>query len=75
MSSKKQDENPTSNTGNSSDELTAVVEELLSSLSNKFTNVSNEIFAKMDEMSRRLDHLEAALRANEEKAPGSPSKT
>ncbi|KAI1753454.1 heat shock factor binding protein 1-domain-containing protein [Xylaria castorea] len=75
MSSKKQEENTTSNnTGNSSDELTAVVEELLNSLSNKFTTVSGEIFAKMDEMSRRLDNLEAALRANEEKAPGSPSK-
>ncbi|KAI3334309.1 heat shock factor binding protein 1-domain-containing protein [Ustulina deusta] len=59
----------------SADELTTVVEELLNSLSNKFTTVSNEIFAKMDEMSRRLDSLEAALRANEEKAPGSPSKT
>ncbi|KAI0459822.1 heat shock factor binding protein 1-domain-containing protein [Xylaria acuta] len=75
MSSKKQEENTTSNnTANSSDELTAVVEELLSSLSNKFTTVSGEIFAKMDEMSRRLDNLEAALRANEEKAPSSPSK-
>ncbi|KAI0193986.1 heat shock factor binding protein 1-domain-containing protein [Xylaria flabelliformis] len=74
MSSKKQEENTTSNAGNSSDELTVVVEELLNSLSNKFTTVSGEIFAKMDEMSRRLDNLEAALRANEEKAPGSPSK-
>ncbi|KAI0914077.1 heat shock factor binding protein 1-domain-containing protein [Ustulina deusta] len=96
MSSKKQEENTTNNTGNSADELTTVVEELLNSLSNKFTTVSNEIFAKstcaahsrirrytagltwwptVDEMSRRLDSLEAALRANEEKAPGSPSKT
>ncbi|KAI0430800.1 heat shock factor binding protein 1-domain-containing protein [Xylaria sp. FL1042] len=76
MSSKKEEENTTNNkTGNSADELTTVVEELLNSLSNKFTTVSSEIFAKMDEMSRRLDNLEAALRANEEKAPGSPSKT
>lgn len=30
----------------SSDELTAVVEELLNSLSNKFAGVSSEIFAK-----------------------------
>ncbi|KAI0541026.1 heat shock factor binding protein 1-domain-containing protein [Xylaria digitata] len=74
MSSKKQ-ENPTKNAGNSSDELTTVVEELLNSLSNKFTTVSSEIFTKMDEMSRRLDSLEAALRANEEKPPSSPSKT
>ncbi|KAI1284513.1 heat shock factor binding protein 1-domain-containing protein [Xylaria sp. FL0933] len=75
MSSKKEEEKATNDNGNSADELTTVVEELLNSLSSKFTTVSSEIFAKMDEMSRRLDNLEAALRANEEKAPGSPSKT
>ncbi|KAI1125387.1 heat shock factor binding protein 1-domain-containing protein [Nemania abortiva] len=75
MSSAKKDEDAKTEASNSSDELTVVVEELLNSLSNKFTTVSSEIFAKMDEMSRRLDNLEAALRANEEKAPGSPSKT
>ncbi|GAW12686.1 hypothetical protein ANO14919_020560 [Xylariales sp. No.14919] len=74
MSSKRQEEHTADNAGNSSDELTTVVEELLNSLSNKFTTVSSEIFTKMDEMSRRLDNLEAALRANEEKTPGSPSK-
>ncbi|KAI1195154.1 heat shock factor binding protein 1-domain-containing protein [Nemania serpens] len=93
MSSKKQEDNTTSESGKSSDELTAVVEELLNSLSNKFTTVSGEIFSKnpnppwmmkqygtntqpptVDEMARRLDSLEAALRANEEKPPGSPSK-
>jgi len=42
-------------------ELSAVVDELLNSLSNKFAGVSSEIFAKMDEMSRRLDNLEATL--------------
>ncbi|KAI1312806.1 heat shock factor binding protein 1-domain-containing protein [Xylaria venustula] len=73
---KKEEENTADNkTGKSSDELTIQVEELLNSLSSKFTTVSSEIFAKMDEMSRRLDNLEAALRANEEKPPGSPSKT
>ncbi|KAI1076047.1 heat shock factor binding protein 1-domain-containing protein [Whalleya microplaca] len=56
------------------DELTVVVEELLNSLSNKFTSVSSEIFAKMDEMSRRLDNLEAALQANEENNAASASK-
>ncbi|KAJ8132831.1 hypothetical protein O1611_g796 [Lasiodiplodia mahajangana] len=75
MSSAKKEEDAKTDAGNSSDELTVVVEELLNSLSNKFTTVSGEIFAKMDEMSRRLDNLEAALRANEEKTPGSPSKT
>ncbi|SPN98938.1 uncharacterized protein DNG_01977 [Cephalotrichum gorgonifer] len=44
-------------------ELNAAVEDLLNSLSNKFAGVSSEIFAKMDEMSRRLDGLEAELRA------------
>ncbi|KND93745.1 hypothetical protein TOPH_01815 [Tolypocladium ophioglossoides CBS 100239] len=31
-------------------DVTAAVEELLNSLSNKFAGVSSEIFAKMDEM-------------------------
>ncbi|KAI0595669.1 heat shock factor binding protein 1-domain-containing protein [Biscogniauxia sp. FL1348] len=57
-----------------SDELTVVVEELLNSLSNKFAGVSSEIFAKMDEMSRRLDNLEAALQANQENGSNSSSK-
>ncbi|KAI3323052.1 heat shock factor-binding protein [Xylariaceae sp. AK1471] len=74
MSSKKP-EGTTSKAVNSSDELTVVVEELLNSLSNKFAGVSSEIFAKMDEMSRRLDNLEAALKANKENTPGSPSKS
>jgi heat shock factor-binding protein 1 len=60
--------------GNSSEELTAVVEDLLNSLSTKFTGVSNEIFAKMDEMSRRLDNLEAALKANQDSSSNSSSK-
>ncbi|KAI1767433.1 heat shock factor binding protein 1-domain-containing protein [Hypoxylon sp. FL1150] len=59
MSSSKKTEG-SKTTGN--DELTTVVEELLESLSTKFDGVSSEIFAKMDEMSRRLDSLEAALR-------------
>ncbi|EHA55328.1 hypothetical protein MCOR27_004754 [Pyricularia oryzae] len=42
-------------------ELTAQLEELLNTLSNKFAGVSSEIFAKMDEMSRRLDNIEAQL--------------
>lgn len=47
-------------------ELNAAVEELLNSLSNKFAGVSSEIFAKMDEMSRRLDNLEATVLAKTE---------
>ncbi|KAI9850065.1 MAG: hypothetical protein M1838_006145 [Thelocarpon superellum] len=42
-------------------ELTAVVDELLDSLSSKFSSVSSEIFNKMDDMSRRLDSLEETL--------------
>ncbi|KAI9875872.1 MAG: hypothetical protein M1830_007862 [Pleopsidium flavum] len=44
-------------------ELTAVVDELLNGLSTKFSAVSTEIFAKMDDMSRRLDNLEANIQA------------
>ncbi|KAI1266465.1 heat shock factor-binding protein [Xylariaceae sp. FL1019] len=75
MSSKKTDTVPETTGNKSSDELTAVVEELLNSLSSKFNGVSSEIFAKMDEMSKRLDNLEAAMQANMENAPGSPSKS
>ncbi|CAJ0554156.1 Ff.00g126680.m01.CDS01 [Fusarium sp. VM40] len=51
-------------------DVTAAVEELLNSLSNKFAGVSSEIFAKMDEMSRRLDNLEAALQENKSQDGG-----
>ncbi|KAK3378451.1 hypothetical protein B0H63DRAFT_247768 [Podospora didyma] len=51
-------------------ELTAQLEELLNTLSNKFAGVSSEIFAKMDEMSRRLDNLEAQLIAHKDKPSG-----
>jgi len=58
-------------------ELSAVVDELLNSISNKFAGVSSEVFAKMDEMSRRLDNLEATLQSNAEARDGksSPTKT
>ncbi|PBP27839.1 heat shock factor-binding protein [Diplocarpon rosae] len=54
-------------------ELSAVVDELLNSLSNKFAGVSSEIFAKMDEMSRRLDNLEATLQNSNEGRDGNSS--
>ncbi|KAI0145197.1 heat shock factor-binding protein [Xylariaceae sp. FL1272] len=75
MSSKKTNTVPETTGDKSSDELTAVVEELLNSLSSKFNGVSSEIFAKMDEMSKRLDNLEAAMQANKDNTPGSPSKS
>ncbi|KAH8600225.1 heat shock factor binding protein 1-domain-containing protein, partial [Bisporella sp. PMI_857] len=59
--------------GSAQAELSAVVDELLNSLSNKFAGVSSEIFAKMDEMSRRLDNLEAAMQNNGD-GKGSPTK-
>ncbi|KAI1503605.1 heat shock factor binding protein 1-domain-containing protein [Biscogniauxia marginata] len=74
MSSKKPETSNNKDGNNSSDELTIVVEELLNSLSNKFAGVSSEIFAKMDEMSRRLDNLEAALQANQENGSNPSSK-
>jgi heat shock factor-binding protein 1 len=74
-------------------ELSAVVDELLNSLSNKFAGVSSEIFAKskhwieagtmvevdaniyttVDEMSRRLDNLEATLQSSSEGRDGKSS--
>ncbi|KAL5329018.1 hypothetical protein ACEPPN_002527 [Leptodophora sp. 'Broadleaf-Isolate-01'] len=75
-------------------ELSAVVDELLNSLSNKFAGVSSEIFAKskhpihsipfgdtqpdnlaVDEMSRRLDNLEATLQSNIDGRDGKSSPT
>ncbi|KAG9246743.1 heat shock factor binding protein 1-domain-containing protein [Calycina marina] len=52
-------------------ELSVVVDELLYTLSNKFAGISSEIFAKMDEMSRRLDNLEATIQSGD----GKPSAT
>ncbi|PHH91229.1 hypothetical protein CDD83_1279 [Cordyceps sp. RAO-2017] len=54
-------------------DVTAAVEELLNSLSNKFAGISSEIFAKMDEMSRRLDNLEAAMQENKSSKEGGSS--
>ncbi|GJC82120.1 heat shock factor binding protein 1 [Colletotrichum tofieldiae] len=72
-------------------DVNAAVEELLNTISNKFAGVSSEIFAKrtykcdfreanltaitVDEMSRRLDNLEAALLANKEKEGGPPKSS
>ncbi|KAL7913740.1 heat shock factor binding protein 1 domain-containing protein [Trichoderma velutinum] len=67
--------NPPPANEDSSADVTAAVEDLLNSLSNKFAGVSSEIFAKMDEMSRRLDNLEAALLESKNKEAGSAPKT
>ncbi|KAJ5746034.1 hypothetical protein N7520_011216 [Penicillium odoratum] len=44
-------------------QLTAAVDELLDQLQSKFDNVSKEMFGKLDDMTRRLDDLEASLSA------------
>ncbi|KAJ5945787.1 hypothetical protein N7454_002626 [Penicillium verhagenii] len=44
-------------------QLTAAVDELLDQLQGKFDNVSKEVFSKLDDMTRRLDELEASLSA------------
>ncbi|KAI9831327.1 MAG: hypothetical protein M1819_005101 [Sarea resinae] len=49
------------NTEDAPAELSAVVDELLNSLSTKFSSVSKDILEKMDDMSRRLDSLEATI--------------
>ncbi|TFB02030.1 hypothetical protein CCMA1212_005932 [Trichoderma ghanense] len=67
--------NPAPANEDSSADVTAAVEELLNSLSNKFAGVSSEIFAKMDEMSRRLDNLEAALVESKNKEAGAAPKS
>ncbi|KAK5137242.1 hypothetical protein LTR08_000212 [Meristemomyces frigidus] len=49
-------------------ELVAVVDDLLNQLSTKFSNISGELIGKLDEMSRRLDNLEATIAAGNAKA-------
>ena len=45
-------------------ELTAAVDDLLETVRSKFSTATTEMLAKMDDMSRRLDNLEAVLRAS-----------
>ncbi|KAJ5783037.1 hypothetical protein N7457_004811 [Penicillium paradoxum] len=45
-------------------QLTAAVDDLLNELQSKFENVSTEMFGKLDEMTKRLDELEASLSAS-----------
>ncbi|KAF1944752.1 hypothetical protein EJ02DRAFT_77687 [Clathrospora elynae] len=54
-----------SNNPEGSGELTAVVDDLLNQLNNKFTSISSELLAKMDDMSRRLDNLEATIQTGD----------
>ncbi|KAK5117764.1 hypothetical protein LTR85_008739 [Meristemomyces frigidus] len=47
-------------------ELVAVVDDLLNQLGSKFSNISSELI--MDDMSRRLDNLEATIEAGNAQA-------
>ncbi|KAL5115544.1 hypothetical protein ACEQ8H_006520 [Pleosporales sp. CAS-2024a] len=54
------------NTGSDgSGELAQVVDDLLNQLNTKFSTISSELLSKMDDMSRRLDNLEATIQAGE----------
>ncbi|KAJ5152322.1 hypothetical protein N7492_010617 [Penicillium capsulatum] len=55
-------------------QLTAAVDELLDQLQSKFDTVSKEMFGKLDDMTRRLDELEASLSASGNKS-GSATPT
>lgn len=55
-------------------ELTAVVDDLLNSLSTKFASVSTEILGKIDAMSTRLDAMEAALKQQPPSVAGGATK-
>ncbi|OAA61114.1 heat shock factor-binding protein [Niveomyces insectorum RCEF 264] len=66
MASNNNDPNPTTSSDDARADLTAQLDDLLNTLSNKFAGVSSEIFAKMDEMSRRLDNIEASLKSKED---------
>ncbi|KAL4802249.1 heat shock factor binding protein 1-domain-containing protein [Aspergillus unguis] len=51
-------------------QLTAAVDDLLDQLQHKFDTVSREMFGKFDDMTRRLDELEASLAAAEDAGAG-----
>ncbi|ROW02944.1 hypothetical protein VSDG_01947 [Cytospora chrysosperma] len=73
MASNGADANNQSNTADDARaDLTQQLDDLLNTLSNKFAGVSSEIFAKMDEMSRRIDTLEAALIASNDRESKQP---
>ncbi|CAI7582504.1 unnamed protein product [Penicillium bialowiezense] len=55
-------------------QLNAAVDDLLNELQSKFENVSTELFGKLDDMTKRLDDLEASLAASNSATTPSPSK-
>ncbi|CAK7263352.1 hypothetical protein SEPCBS119000_000427 [Sporothrix epigloea] len=68
MSANSNDPSPAMSSEEARADLTAQLDDLLNTVSNKFAGVSSEIFAKMDEMARRLDNLETALKSIEDGA-------
>ncbi|OBT72886.1 hypothetical protein VF21_08041 [Pseudogymnoascus sp. 05NY08] len=46
-------------------DLVKMVDDLLDDISTRFTATSTELFSKMDEMARRLDHLESSILARD----------
>ncbi|KAF2762726.1 hypothetical protein EJ05DRAFT_495590 [Pseudovirgaria hyperparasitica] len=61
---------------NATTELSQAVEEMLNSITTKFSVVSAELLEKMDEMSRRLDNLETTIQASARSpAKGESSKS
>ncbi|OQE44917.1 hypothetical protein PENCOP_c002G06684 [Penicillium coprophilum] len=55
-------------------QLTAAVDDLLNELQSKFDAVSTEMFGKLDDMTKRLDDLEASLTAAAGAGAPSPAK-
>lgn len=73
MSSANRDPNPRPSTALSTgdqNDLVKAVDNLLNNLGPKFSKVSAELFAKMDEMSQRLDDMEAAIKAGNNSESG-----
>ncbi|KAL9014583.1 MAG: hypothetical protein Q9173_000767 [Seirophora scorigena] len=60
----------TADVNDAPNELINAVDELLDNLSTKFSKVSTEVFAKMDEMAQRLDELEASIKATADTIEG-----
>ncbi|KAJ5973446.1 hypothetical protein N7481_010656 [Penicillium waksmanii] len=56
-------------------QLTVAVDELLDQLQGKFDHVSKEVFGKLDDMTRRLDELEASMAGSaNESTSATPTK-
>ncbi|KAL8914240.1 MAG: hypothetical protein Q9171_001111 [Xanthocarpia ochracea] len=62
---------PATDVNDAPNELIKAVDELLDNLSSKFSKVSTEVFAKMDEMAQRLDELEASIKASADNSENS----